>query len=541
MATFDALLRDAALARPDAIAVHFPRGSAVADGWDAITYAELDAATDAYAAGFAGYGVRPGDRALLAVRPGVGFYALVFGLVRAGGVPVFVDPGMGPRAVLGCIATIEPTVVIASPIGNLVRTLVRAPFRTVRHAFVDGPGLLGAVSLAKVRARGGFLPKPGEDPDADAVIVFTSGSTGPAKGVAMTHSVLRARVRYVQEMLELVSGSTMLETLLVYTVLEICMGMTVVVPPMNLAKPATVDPAVVLDVLERFSPSVASASPVVWHRTLGLARATGRKLGGVAKLLTTAAPIPVSLHRTIAEVFGQGTDLYTPYGATEALPVAFIGTSEILADTGTATLAGEGTCVGRLAPGIEVRIVEVVDGPIVTWGDATVLPPRAIGEIVVRGEAASPGYRGAPGADESSKIDDPDGRGRWHRMGDLGWLDEAGRLWFCGRVSHRLRTASGVVPSDAVEAIFDPHPGVRRTALVGVGTTGSERPVLCVELEAGGAWSPEQEVGMLSRANGTRWEGLVAEVRVHPGFPTDARHNSKIRREQLKAWVQEAR
>lgn len=537
--TFDELLRARAAERPDAVAVHFPIGRSIGAGWRSVTFRELDAAADAHARGFAAHGLRPGDRTLLAVRPGAGFYALVFGLVRAGAVPVFIDPGMGPRAMLACIDAIEPVAVVAAPVADLVRRVARRPFRHVRRAFVDGFALPGATPLARVPIDGGPLPELPRDPDADAVIVYTSGSTGPAKGVAMTHRVMTSRVRHVQAMLDLRPGTVISETLLVYTVLEVCMGLTVVVPPMNLAKPATVDPDVVLATFDRFRPSVASASPVVWQRTVRRAEALGRRVDGLDKLLTTAAPIPVDLHRRLAGVFGATTELFTPYGATEALPVAWVGTHEILADTAARTARGDGTCVGRLAPGIEVRVLEVVDGPIRSMADAMPIPPgpRApVGEIVVRGEAASPGYRAAPGADDAAKI--PDEGGTWHRMGDLGWLDDRGRLWFCGRVSHRLRTARGLVPSDAVEGVFDGHPGVVRTAVVGFGAPGAEKAVLCVELEPGEAWDAERERALLARAEGTRWEGLIAEVLVHPGFPTDARHNSKIRRELLRAWVE---
>lgn len=533
---FDALLREQARIRPDAVAVHFPRGRTLAAGWEPITFRALDAAADAHARGFASQGVQPGDRTLLAVRPGVGFYALVFGLVRCGAVPVFIDPGMGPKAMLGCIQAIEPVAVVAAPAADLVRRLRPAAFRSVRRVFVDGFTLPGATRLSRVPVAEGPMPEVPVNPDADAVIVFTSGSTGPAKGVAMTHRCMTARVRYVQEMLGLESGSTISETLLVYTVLEVCMGMTVVVPPMNLAKPATVDPDVVLATFSRFSPRIASASPVVWQRTVHRAQARGEKVTGLDKLLTTAAPIPVDLHRRIAAVFGDHTELFTPYGATEALPVAAIGTHEILSDTGARTARGEGTCVGKLAPGIEVRVLEVVDGPINPMRSARQAAPGSIGEIVVRGEAASPGYRAAPGADEAAKI--PDEGGTWHRMGDLGWLDDMGRLWFCGRVSHRLRTAGGMVPSDVVEGVFDGHPGVARTALVGIGQPGHEQAVLCVELSPGATFGPDAERALLERATGTRWEGLVQRVLVHPGFPTDARHNSKIRREVLRAWVE---
>jgi acyl-coenzyme A synthetase/AMP-(fatty) acid ligase len=125
-----------------------------------------------------------------------------------------------------------------------------------------------------------------------------------------------------------------------------------------------------------------------------------------------------------------------------------------------------------------------------------------------------------------------------HRMGDLGYFDEKGRLWFCGRKAHRLETAQGLVPAVPVEGLFNDHPKVFRTALVGVGLRGQEEAVLCVELKPDiRQLSPQDEVELLGRASGTRWRGVVTAVMVHPNFPMDARHNSKIRREDLKTWA----
>jgi acyl-coenzyme A synthetase/AMP-(fatty) acid ligase len=123
-----------------------------------------------------------------------------------------------------------------------------------------------------------------------------------------------------------------------------------------------------------------------------------------------------------------------------------------------------------------------------------------------------------------------------HRMGDLGYVDEQGRIWFCGRKAHRLETADGMVPNVPVEGVFNEHPNVVRSALVGVGPRGAQTAVLCVETR--GAWTPEDEREMLALADGTRWQGVVKKVLVHPGFPMDARHNSKIRNEDLQAWAE---
>jgi acyl-CoA synthetase (AMP-forming)/AMP-acid ligase II len=534
---FADLLREQARNHPDRVAIRFPISAHKAD-WRSLSFAEIDAAADAYARGFAAHGLRPGDRTLLMVRPSIDFYAMVFGLFRAGAVPVFIDPGMGVQGILGCVEQIAPRGMIAPSVVHAVRTLYRGPFVTVELPITVGARWWwGGPTLHDCREPAASAPQVDHraSPDDDAVIVFTSGSTGPAKGVSLTHRTMRARVELIRQMLDLRAGETISETLLVYTILEICMGLSVVIPPMDLAKPAAVDPAKVVATIQRFSPTVASASPVVWQRLVRHCIEAGVHLPSLRMLLTTAAPIPVDLHRRLSQVMPEGTELLTPYGATEAMPVASIGTATILAETAARTAQGEGTCVGALAPGIEVRLIEVHDRPITSWAEVQLVPDGQIGEITVCGAGVSGAYRNAPDGNAAAKI--PDGQTVWHRMGDLGRLDEQGRLWFLGRKSHRLQTAGGMVPCIAVEGVFNQHPEVYRTALVGVGAPGQQVPVLAVEMEPGRTFTPAVQSELLALAAPTRWRDTVVRFLPHPGFPTDARHNSKIRHELVRDWA----
>ncbi len=527
------LLRHRARERADQVAVHFPeRGG----GWRAMTFAEVDAAADRHAAGFRAAGLGLGDRTLLMVRPSADFYGIAFGLFRCGAIPVFIDPGMGVKSMLGCVARIEPTALLGVAPVHAISTIVRKPFRSVRTRITAGPRLWwGGSTLADCAAA-----EPDGVPDAgglddDAVIVFTSGSTGQAKGVSLTHRCMLARVEAIQSMLNLEPGAVISETLLVYTMLEICMGLTVTVPHMDLAKPASVDPAALVDVVKRFGPRYASASPVVWQRLVRHCIAQSIKLPTLELLLTTAAPIPVDLHERLGQVVPESTQLFTPYGATEAMPVSQIGSRLILSENAARTALGEGTCVGEIVPVTEVRILEVTDEPIATMAEARLVEPGQVGEITVRGDGISREYRNAPRGNELAKI--RDGDTTWHRMGDLGFLDEAGRLWFCGRKSHRLETADGTVPAVPVEGIYNQHRAVFRTALVGLGPAGSQVGVLVVELEEGASWSDALASELLALGTGSRWEGVVSAILHHPAFPTDARHNSKIRREVLREWA----
>ncbi|MFM2162043.1 MAG: hypothetical protein RLZZ383_1555 [Pseudomonadota bacterium] len=531
--------RLAALAaqRGDDVALHHPKGRGVEDGWTPITFRALDAQASAIATGLARAGWLPGDRAALLLRPDAGFHALCFGLFRAGIVPVFLDPGMPRAMALRALAGLGPDALIAPPLVHVLSRIVRAPFARVRkRVAAGGPGWWGATTLETLKATrvdpATFAKRSAHD---DAVLVFTSGSTGPAKAVALTEACMGARVDEIQAMIGLLPGERVVETLLVYTLLEVLMGLEVVIPPMDVAKPATLDPRIFAMSIQRFQPQTASASPVVWQRLADHHRDPAFALPSLSRMLTTAAPIPVALHARLTELVSPGVDLLTPYGATEAMPIACIGSAEVLRDTGAATLAGEGICVGHVAPGAEVRIAQIREDAIPHWTPDVAAAPGTWGEIVVATEGASEAYRGDDAANARAKIHD---KGRvWHRMGDLGRLDDRGRLWFGGRMSHRLRTSDGDLPNVPIEGVFLQHPGVRRAAVVPLGAPGHQTAHLLVELQPGTAWNPAMAAEILACADGTPWAGRVSDVRPHPGFPTDTRHNSKVRNDDLAAWL----
>ena len=236
-----------------------------------------------------------------------------------------------------------------------------------------------------------------------------------------------------------------------------------------------------------------------------------------------------------------GARFWTPYGATECLPVAVIEGAELVS-LRERTEAGAGTCVGRAVPPNVVRIIAIDDGAIGDWSGARVVPPGEVGEITVAGPTATDSYFNRDEATRLAKIRErlPDGTERVvHRMGDLGWFDAEGRLWFCGRKSQRVETSDGPLYTEQVEPVFDTHPQVRRTALVGVGARGMQAPVLCVELAAGARTADWPRIEDELRALGGRHAhtAAIATFLRHPAFPVDIRHNAKINREILAKWA----
>ena len=256
--------------------------------------------------------------------------------------------------------------------------------------------------------------------------------------------------------------------------------MTCVVPEMNFTRPGRVDPKKIIEAVRDFGVTNLFGSPALIRRVGNYGQEQGIKLPSLKRVISAGAPVPASVLATFATMLAPGVEVFTPYGATESLPVASIGSSTILGETRAATESGAGVCVGSPVEGMEAAIIWIDDRPIAEWSDSLRVPQGTIGEIAVRGPVVTRSYFARPEATALAKI--ADGDEIWHRMGDLGYLDDQGRIWFCGRKAHRVVTPNATLFTIPVEGVFNTHPAVLRTALVGVGEPGRARPVVCVEL-----------------------------------------------------------
>jgi len=185
-------------------------------------------------------------------------------------------------------------------------------------------------------------------------------------------------------------------------------------------------------------------------------------------------------------------------------------------------------------------VIRIVDGPIGRIDDAEVLPPGEIGELIVRGPQVTRRYITRTEANATGKS--ADGPDVWHRMGDAGYLDDRDRFWFCGRVAHRVLAPSGPMYTILCEAIFNNHADVFRSALVGVGPAGDQRPVIILEprdrkLVRPGPARDELLAEIRHLAQTHPLTATIRDFLLHPSFPVDIRHNVKIFREKLAVWA----
>jgi acyl-CoA synthetase (AMP-forming)/AMP-acid ligase II len=265
------------------------------------------------------------------------------------------------------------------------------------------------------------------------------------------------------------------------------------------------------------------------------------KLPSLRRVLCAGAPVRNDVLGRMEKLLDGNAQVFTPFGATECLPVASLGSHEALAYTAAKTAAGAGVCVGRPVREVEVRIIEIRDEPIAAWSADLVAKPGVVGEIAVAGPVVTTSYFRRDEQTALHKI--ADGGRTLHRMGDLGYFDEEGRLWMCGRKSHRVVASSGTLFTTQVEEIFNTHPAVRRTALVGRGARGAEIPVVLVERSPEATISDEDLLADLRELGSHHTvTSAITELAIYPDtFPVDRRHNAKIEREKLRAWVEQSR
>ena len=524
-------LAEQAAQHPHVAAVRAPAGRE-SDG--AIRYVErsfsqLDAEASATAHYFAAREIKRGTRVLLMVKPGLDLIRIVFALFRMGAVPIVIDPGMGLKRFLRCVRHSQPEAVVGIPAAIWVARLFRPSFRGVSVKLSVGSGF--EKQIDQFTEKGDFAVVDSAE-DELAAVLFTSGSTGPAKGVCYAHGMFVAQVEAIRAQYGIEPGEVDLPMLPVFALFNPALGMCTVVPEMNPSRPATVDPEKIVRAIQQNSVTNSFGSPALWTKIARYCEAHSVTLPSVRRILMAGAPVPPALMQQMEAIIPNG-EIYTPYGATEALPVSSIASTEVLSETAVRTALGDGTCVGKPLPGVDVRIIEQVEGAIATFAEIVELPVGAIGEIIVRGPSVTRGYDKRPDADSDSKI--ADGESHWHRMGDLGWIGKAGRLWFCGRKIEHVQTTGGPLYTDCCEAIFNAHPQVFRSALIDV---GGGRPAIVVEPEAGTFPVSESArakfvEGLSEIAQHHAMTSGIESFFFEKSFPVDVRHNAKIHRLSL--------
>ncbi len=537
-------LSEMAAVIPDSTAVVMPLGRDPHGRrqYAQLTYRELDEDSNRIASGLRAMGIPRGARLVLLVRPSLDFISLVFALLKGGFVTILIDPGMSRTSLLRCLEEAEPEGFVAIPLAHAVRSLLLRRFPRARyHVTVGRRWWWGGKTLDEVRHLGDpTAQSEPASPAQPAAIIFTTGSTGPPKGVLYRHENFWGQVDALRDFYGIQPGEIDLPGFPLFALFNSALGVTTVIPDMDATHPARVNPEHVIEAVRDWNVTQAFGSPAMWNTVGRYCEQRGIRLPSIRRIFSAGAPVPPHVLLRLRAVIHPEGDVHTPYGATESLPVASIAASTILEETVARTQEGGGFCVGHHFPEIAWKVIEIQDEPLLEISDIRELPGGEIGELIVRGPVVTREYATRREANALHKI--REGDQVWHRMGDVGYLDEQDRFWFCGRKAHRVRTAQGVMYTIPCEAIFNRHPAIYRSALVGVGSPGQQRPVVIAE-----PW-PEH----LPTTRGER-RRLLTELRelaarhpltasirdifLRPKLPVDIRHNAKIFREKLAVWA----
>ena len=485
-----------------------------------VTWEALALRVTKLAAGLRVRGIEPGDRVSVLVPPGADLIAIVYACWAIGASVVIADTGLGLFGIRRAIRGAQPRHVIG----------VRAGLALARTLSI--PGLrISTASLPAITAQGSEQESSAlPDAEAEAVVVFTSGATGPAKGVVYRHRQVAATVEILREHYRLTESDALVAAFAPWAVLGPALGITSAIPAMDVTKPRTLTAGALSDAIAAVDGSVLWASPAALTNVLAtqkqLSPTQRDAFSRVRLALFAGAPVPRAALVSAASLMPQA-EIRTPYGMTEALPVADVELAAI-PDVGTA----EGVPVGHQVIGVKLAIA-VLDDDGHPSDDLTT-QAGITGEIVVRAEHIRDRYDRLWATNRTASA-----HPGWHRTGDVGHIDDAGCLWVEGRLAHVIVTSSGVLTPVGAEQRALTLPFVEQAALVGVGPRGTSAPVLVVVLAVAGrrSRSPLLDVDrteLLRQVTGVD----LAAVLVRGALPVDIRHNSKIDRTLLATWAE---
>lgn len=534
--------------------------------YEHVSFKELESLVNKFERGLTSLGLQANDRVLFLLPMSADFLGLALAVMGRGAVPVFVDPGVGKEKLRACLEDCKADVVIAVPKGLLLRYLWKKAFSQVRF-FIAAPdigfGGKHTISFLKkfsssrmpatsevagdgVAAAGvARISQPDENPNFDrpnsdrpnfdrpAFVAYTSGGTGVPKGVVYTQQMLAEQLRILEQEFKLAEGRCDMPLLPIFALFNVGLGNTSVLPDMDPAKPLELEPEKVLRNMEDLKVQSSFGSPTLWLKIAEFCMRTERKIPHLRRIFIAGAPVSMDVLAKLRSVLPQG-EVFTPYGATEALPVTLLSADDRVQESAAST--GErGVKVGKPLSGTQVRVVAM--GDAATLRDLTALPAGVIGEILVAGAQVSQAYLFNDEANRSSKF--REGETRWHRMGDVGYFDEKGDLYFCGRKAHVVPTPSRLWFSIPVERIFNAHQKVRRSALVGL---SSGEPAIVIEPLP--QYFPDTDemrevfiTELLAISEADPVSRGIRHVFFHRSFPVDGRHNAKIFRDQLGRWA----
>jgi len=505
-----------------------------------ITYGEFCHVLDAYAIGFLKAGISRGTKTIVLIPPGIDLFATFFALLRIGSVPVLIDPGMGIKAMVKALSNANAQAFIGIPASLFLKYIFPIKFKSVSIWISSGRNF-----IPKGKKLSRFELQQNEkyevakmNREDDAAIFFTSGSTGPAKAVVYKHYMLIAQLNHLKEHFSYHPREIDFCTFPLIGLFSMCLGLSVVLANMDMTHPARLKPGNLLQAINRFDCTYMFCSPMVLKKLAEFGNRNKIQVPTLKKIMSAGAPVTPEVLKGFSNLIADEAEIHTPYGATEALPVTDVHHKELIEVYEHSNCYANGICVGYPLKNIDLRIIKISDAVIQKWEKAEECKIDEVGEIVVRGENVSQSYFENKTANKFSKIKDSNSSVLWHRMGDVGRIDNQGRVWFYGRKSQRVEAAGKTLFTIPTEAVFNQHKDVERSALLGLHKNGKTLPVVCIQLKKGRKRTSDKIRQLQALAAENESTAGISEFFFYKRFPVDPRHNAKIYREKLVQWTQ---
>jgi acyl-CoA synthetase (AMP-forming)/AMP-acid ligase II len=511
--------------RPALLVPRQRRGGAVLH--ESVTFGELDRGGSRVAGALAERGIGRGDRVLLMVPMSAQLYEVMLGVLKLGACAVFVDPWASLDVLSSMVERTKPDAFVGAPKAHLLRALSPAVRRIPLKLSAGAPALLGGRLEALQRGRPARRPALVIERDEGALLTFTTGSTGRPRGALRSHAFLDAQGAALARHLPREDGDVDMTSLPVFVLSNLAAGVPSVLPLVDFRRVADVDGGVIVEQIRATGVRTLGGSPAFLAAVVRWALAHDVTLPGVRGVATGGAPVEPELLEGLRQVCPDARgNIRVLYGSTEVEPISQIEADEVLRDRAPAA----GTCVGRPVPELAVRVARVTDaGAVPTALD---VEPGTPGELLVCGAHVQRDYWQDEAATRATKLEGDDGR-LWHRTGDVGYLDERGRLWLLGRARDVLSTDEGALYPWPVEAIARRVEGVDAAALLSL----DGQAAVAFELALGAARAPvAAEIVRACREAGF----AVARAVVVDRIPVDPRHNSKVDHRRLRAALEGA-
>ena len=515
--------------RPDFPALVLPKA------WDeggvtsqeSVTYGELSQRIAAFATGLRDRGWGPGDRVVVIMPVCVDLYAVVLAVLAQGMTAVLIDTGMGVRRVLQAVRIANPVALVS--IGALLRfRWVLPPLWRLKKFSADSSGLGIQPLDVLAGVPDDHFEAVERSFDDEALMTFTSGSTGVPKGADRTHGLLTEQHRALEQNFPSSDGDVDMSCFPVVALHDLCCGITVALAPVDLRKPGEADPRPIVSHARKMGATSFSGAPAYMRRLADFMKTHNERLPSVARVFVGGAPVPKDLVRDLIEVFPEA-DTQVVYGSTEAEPVAHIPMREAVG------AEGEGHIVGKPVPQVALALANLPAGKVAIDEkgiEPFVVADGELGEVLVSGKHVLRRYVDNPEATEANKVTCPDGT-MWHRTGDVGRLDDQGRLWLVGRIKDRVESGDRVLYPYPFEEALSAIDGVVRAALVAHDKAREGEAVLVL-----GAGCVEADARLRARSVLDGLGATQVEISCVAQIPYDPRHNSKIDRPALRKQLE---